>query len=1240
MIGRKKVIGVCLTKINSISNAEYISRLYHYAEKQDYKLVVFNSFVDFYNKDVFDEGAKSVYSLMNFDILDAVVVLCESFCDKTVVDEIVANTMSHNVPVVLVNGENDGCYSIISKYEDAFKSVINHVIKDHGVTDTFFIAGSNDNDTHSETRIRYYREVLEENGLTFDESKVEYGGYWEVPTRKIIEHMIESGKKLPEAFICANDYMAFAVCKTLGDYGYKVPDDIIVTGFDGVPGAEYYRPRLTSCNGNISGMAELSVEVLKKIFDEKIPCQTFYNDYKPQIAESCGCKDNNQSDFREVTASLYRTIDDIGNHEDFLYSYIDNVLKTNSINKFRDSVSECILKNSCVCMRRDIDMLLDEISENRNTFSGQFDIIMYSGDEIDAEARTDMNLSEMIPNIDIWENDSSMYILSSIYVGNEVCGFYAVRTSDLYSVKHKIKRVLKTLNISFNAVFNNYRQNNMKKRIELARYIDPVTGIPNIKGALQWFENFSKKEENRKKYVTVSVYNLPRYAYIAENYGNEAIEESLRVVANFLQKANRKSCFVARATEDDFVVINYYDDSESISEVIYKATSTFFEDIENYNDNNQKEYYVEVNCGCADVYPGWTDSLELYIKHAVGEMLLNRIKNNEVKVVKEEKNFKEFYSIFNLLVKKNLFTYHFQPIVDAKTGNVYAYEALMRTKDGIKMSPLEILGAAREYNRLYDIEKATLFNVITYYVENLEEFDGRKVFINTIPGYFLSQEDCNELSEKYKDYFDNFVFELTEQDTITDNELASIKRFSRTGDTSQIAIDDYGIGHSNIVNLLRYSPQVIKIDRFLIQEIQNDVNKQMFVKNVIEFARNNNIKVLAEGVETSEEMQAVIEYGVDYIQGYYTGRPASQPVASINDKVKKEIIGKNISLSKYNNDMLVYTAQDGETIDLLELAFANYTSINILGGNVTVRGEKDSEIDMVIRVADNVVSDITFIDVNIKGANETTVQLGINSKVTLAVLGDNTLNKEGILVPSGSFLKITGSGELNVINSKKCSVGIGANADGVYGDIVFDMAGKLAVVSTGDKAICIGGGRNNSSSIRFVNGTFDISAQGISVVGVGSFAGNADIFVGNADVTIRVTGNEAVAMGSMGGRFMLDSSGNIDVLSESEQTVGIGTLTGSHSEICFKAGRVSSELHCDKGMCIGSLEGQNTVIKCQGADIKAYGEGVWLGGCGGTDAGTKVEVTDGSLNISFLAAKTSRYGGPETEVIIDGGNVV
>ncbi len=893
MINGKKVIGICLTRIQDTTISNYISRLHNLARKRGYKLIVFNSFVDFYHRDAFDIGAKSVYDIINYDIVDVLLVYTESFCDDEVLDYIIKGAAEKEVPTILINKELEGCWSVMRDPEKAFKEIIRHIIKDHGITDIIFMAGKRDNDIETVRRIQCYKDVLEENGLVFDANRIEYGEYWKIPTKAIMERLIYE-QRLPKAIICANDTMALTVCEVLSQFGYKVPRDVLVTGFDGIPAARYNSPQLTTCNENLNGMAELTIECIEYALEGR-SASCLYNSYLPCIAESCGCQKSLNEDFRIDAETLFKTLNAMEVHEDHMDNWIDRMLGIKDMNSLYNHLAGCIMKNSKVCLNQDFIAYAMKMNEDviKEGFSDE--LVMISS--IYAKKNTDnteiLFLKDMIPDINSWCEDDTMYVLTAVYAENRVCGYYAVQTDDLMACRHKMKRVSKAINVACNVTLNYFSRIKLRKSVENATMVNSVTGLPNLKGTVAWFEEYTSTKENYNNALSVSVYGLPKYTYIYENYGVEDVEEVLRFVAEALKIANPTNCFIGHIAEDEFVIINYYEDATTISDVINKATSVFFSVIEGYNSNSEKEYYVEVNGGCTVIHPGWEGTIENFIKYANNEMYMNRLKHGAGSVIKEQTAPKEHYKALELLVKKNLFHYHFQPIVSAKNGEIYAYEALMRTDASIGMNPLEVLEAAREYNYLYEIEKATMFNVMERYVKENEKFGKRKIFINTIPGHFLKEEDINKLVEQYGMYMENVVFELTEQNTVSDEELNNIRKLTGDKEVSQIAIDDYGTGHSNIVNLLRYSPELIKIDRFLVSDIHKDNNKQMFVKSTIDFARMNNIKVLAEGVETSNEMRILIDLGVDLIQGYYTGRPIAEPISEISVEVRKEILDAN-----------------------------------------------------------------------------------------------------------------------------------------------------------------------------------------------------------------------------------------------------------------------------------------------------------------------------------------------------------
>ena len=893
MINGKKIIGVCITKVQEIRNITLIDSLHDYAEKNNAKLIVFNSYSDFYTGRKYDEGARAIYDVINYDIVDAVIIYPMCFCNPQIVQDIIDKAKSKSVPVVLIDEEQEGCYSVIADYTRAYKNVIDHVIKAHNIKDTLFIAGHTENDKISDKRITFYKQVMAENGLAVADDNIVYGHYWQDPVYDILDNIIEGGKKLPQAIFCANDTMAIAACERLMYHGYKVPEDVIVTGFDGVPAADYFKPRITTCRINNIKLASAIFEIINEALDGKSPYAKTSEVFEARISESCGCELLDAENSREEAITLFRSLEDMETLDDLMHTKTDRALSAHDMNSLYEIVSTALDKCSYVCLTTDFLSIATGKKETSNLREAETMAVIPSHLTGEVASSLTFPISDMVPGLHKWLQDNTMYVLNSVYVDENSCGYYATKVFPGDSIRYirKSKRVFNAINIAFNISANYFRNINMERKIKQVSLQNPTTGLPNLKGATKWFNEFAENEKNHKGPLTVSVYYLSKYTYIYENFGVDDAEASLRIAAEALKLANPTNCFVAHISDDTFAVINYYDTYDTIGDTINSATSVFYETITAYNNTGDKDYYTELSAGCFVVDVGWDQPLETYLRAASNEMYLNILKQGGTAAAKEKSPDVGTYKTFDLLIEKNLFNYHFQPIVSAKSGEIFAYEALMRTDSTIGMNPLEVLETAKTYRKLYEVEKATVFNIMERVATNPESFGERKVFINTIPGNFLKEDDRKIIQSKYGNQMGRYFFELTESNSVSDEDLNIIREF--TGETGQIAIDDFGAGHSNIVNLMRYTPQIIKIDRFLITDIHRDQNKKMFVRSTIEFAKANGIKVLAEGVETNDEMITVIDLGVDYIQGYYTGRPSPEPVKEIDPDIKNEIARAN-----------------------------------------------------------------------------------------------------------------------------------------------------------------------------------------------------------------------------------------------------------------------------------------------------------------------------------------------------------
>lgn len=589
-----------------------------------------------------------------------------------------------------------------------------------------------------------------------------------------------------------------------------------------------------------------------------------------------------------------------------------------------------------------------------------------------------------------------------------------------------------------------------------------------------------------------------------------------------------------------------------------------------------------------------------------------------------ERRKAEFDSVkrFMKLIDENLFVYNFQPIVSAETGNIIAYEALMRTDNSINMFPLEILGAAAKLGKLYEIEKATMRNTLRYISRHQAAFKGKKLFINSIPAYMLTQSDWNALMQEYGELMEKLVIEMTEQTEINDERLAAIQdRLSQSN--IRLAIDDYGTGYSNTANLLRYKPRVIKIDRSLVADIDTKPMTQRLVSGLIDFCHENGIEVLTEGVETRNELKTVIKLGVDLIQGYYTSRPKSFAIEEISAEIRKEIAEFSVMYSR--RSAKVFRPVDGERIDLDELTLQRYSAIFVDVENVIIEGKKDKKFQITVNVDDGVKTNITMRDaciVNDKIAP--CFALGANCDVTLRTAGESAcFGKHGILVPATSFLRITGGGALTVVSEEISGYGIGTDKDHSPGNITVDGTVKLTVRANGEYTVAIGGGKNEGgTSVQILGGEVSVKCSGAHCIGIGNFDGDSRIKVENCKCLIDMSSPDSVAIGSHEGKTDIEAAFVfVDIVMSGENLCGIGTMTGGEGSVYLHDASIKCNMHGSVIRCIGTRGGSlNCSVAASSVTLECEGNNVT--GIGDADGSGCVTLSESDIGV-FFGAKES-----------------
>ncbi len=591
-----------------------------------------------------------------------------------------------------------------------------------------------------------------------------------------------------------------------------------------------------------------------------------------------------------------------------------------------------------------------------------------------------------------------------------------------------------------------------------------------------------------------------------------------------------------------------------------------------------------------------------------------------------KKNDFEKMNRFTRLVDENLFKYHFQPIVDAKNGEVIAYELLMRTDSTIGMYPLEILECAKKSKRLYDIERATLSNALSIIAEHQDLFKGKKLFVNSITAHMLTDEDWDELIDKYGVLVEKMVVEFTEQTEISDSRIDMIKKRLENANI-KIAIDDYGTGYSNTSNLMKYSPDYVKIDRSLIEDIDQKPKVRRLVAGIIDFIHENGYLALAEGVETFEELQTMILLGSDLIQGYYTSKPKPVMLHEISENVSHEI--KDINLSNSNSISRSYHPSEGEIVDIAAISEEGYNSLFVEVSKVTLKGSRDNPIDMAVFVKNDLKTKICLKNINFTTDRDySVITVGDNSETEISVTGVNLIKGRGIYVPQTSTLRITGDGNLKVRSESLNSFGIGTDKDGIPGNIYIAMNdGSLTIEANGDTAVAIGGGKNPSDNkISIKGGEIAILCSGRVCVGIGNFDGGSIINLESCRCSVEINSPELVGVGSLKGATNISAkSYHLSEKLGGIAIAGVGSIKDGSGRIDLISGTVSADMRARVVNCIGSRDGS---VECyvKNTDLNLYSEGGSVSGLGDMNGSGDIILDECHVEFEFHTGDGIAYG--------------
>ena len=614
-----KKIAVVVSALDEEYQYNILRGINRFAIEKDLNISYFAAFGGMVESKRFDLGEYSIYNLIDYSKFDGILFMINTFGDADTRLKIINRVKSANKPtVVFESKENEDFYNICIDNFSVMKKLVNHIIQFHEAKTLNCITGPLAN---PEARSRYdaFCAAMEENGLKVEEERVFFGNFRSYDGKQAIDKFIASGLPMPDAIICANDSMALTAVSSLEKLGYKVPDDVMVTGFDNTFNARNSYPALTTVKRPLEQAGYTACSILYNLLEgiEQPKCVTL--EATPVYSDSCGCCAEAGDNLREYKKITYKKIEDTNNYIHALNRLAAGLAEaetaTAAYNVMKECVSDLDLDKFCLCL-----------SENwKESFSASHSVFSESGyskymtapfiwDKGECRSKMLFQSRDMYPD-GFGEGGDISYFLP-LHFGDRCLGYYIITNSDFPTSSLLCHTLTMTLSNSIENIRKLYHLNKAMDELNRLYVIDPLCNIYNRNGFMNITEDMFKECAANKSRVMISFIDMDGLKFINDTYGHNEGDFAIQRLASVIRECCGTKYIGARFGGDEFVILGTNVQESDADEL----SKRFNNALKNINAIIQKPYTLSASIGSIVIVPQNSDTLHSIINQADNKM--------------------------------------------------------------------------------------------------------------------------------------------------------------------------------------------------------------------------------------------------------------------------------------------------------------------------------------------------------------------------------------------------------------------------------------------------------------------------------------------------------------------------------------------------------------------------------------------------------------------------------------------
>lgn len=433
------------------------------------------------------------------------------------------------------------------------------------------------------------------------------------------------------------------------------------------------------------------------------------------------------------------------------------------------------------------------------------------------------------------------------------------------------------------------RRQKIQHKLEHLAWNDVNTGLPNRLWLTEHLNNLLSTRKSWEQFTTI-ILDCNRFKIINDSLGRKAGDELLRKVAKKLESIGKKhQVLVTHFGEDKFaIILEKVSDSEqaiAFAQKIQQCLATAF-------IVEQREIFLTFNMGIVLCNSNYVKSEEIFrdadlaIQKAKSSsrhyyrVFDNTIKNNTLEILELETDLR-------IALKRQEFTLNYQPIISLDDKSIVGFETLVRWNHPQKgfISPAKFIPVAEQTNLILPLGMwilQTACQQIRFWQDRFDLHPDFTVSVN-ISGKQFEQEDfIEQLDQIIMDTgieVKHLKLEITETLLMNHSEIADDIFRQLKARQIQIAIDDFGTGYSSLSYLDRFPVDTLKIDRSFVNRLDEQNQASTIVKATLDLAHNLGFNVVAEGVETQQQVEQLQAWGCEFAQGYFYAKPLDKDSA-------------------------------------------------------------------------------------------------------------------------------------------------------------------------------------------------------------------------------------------------------------------------------------------------------------------------------------------------------------------------